>query len=155
MADGIILTREGYQELRRELNEIINVKRPEVVDRIRQARETGDLSENFDYDDAKHTQALIESRYQEINAILTHAIVADSKSEDGSICIGSKVVVKDTDDGFEDEYIIVGSIESNPLEGKISNESCVGAALMGKKQGELVQIKTPGGIVNYEIISVE
>ena len=151
----IILTRQGFDALEKELNEILTVKRPEVVDRIRQARELGDLSENFDYDDAKHSQAILESRLQEIRAILSHAVVAEPKNEDGSICIGSKVVVKDTEDDYEDEYLIVGSAESNALEGKISYESPMGAALMGRKQGETVEIETPGGTATYEIISVE
>ena len=149
-----VLTREGFEEMQRELNEILTVKRPQVVERIRQARQLGDLSENFDYDDAKRSQAMLEARVQELKAILAHASVVEGAAGDGSIGIGSKVIVKDLEDGFEDEYTIVGSAESSPGEGKISHESCVGAALLGHKAGEIVAIMAPGGEIKYEIVSV-
>lgn len=149
-----ILTRNGYDEIQRELNEILTVKRPAVVERIREARQLGDLSENFDYQDAKHVQALLEARVKELKTILAHATVVECAENNGCIGIGSKVVVKDTDEGIEDEYIIVGPAESSPAEGKISHESAVGGALIGQKVGDKVTVQTPGGSIHYEVISV-
>lgn len=151
---GIILTRSGYDEFTRELHEILTVKRPEVVDRIREARQLGDLSENFDYDDAKRNQAMLESRIRELKAILANAKVIDDGGHNGAVGVGCKVVVKDIDDGMEDEYVIVGPAESSPAEGRISLESCVGQALLGRKVGEVVQVKSPGGVFEYEIVSI-
>lgn len=150
-----ILTRQGYDDIQRELNDIITVKRPAIVDRIREARQLGDLSENFDYQDAKHVQALMEARIKELKTILAHATVVDSASLDGTVGIGSKVVVKDLEENIEDEYLIVGPAESSPAEGKISHESCVGSALMGQSVGSVVTIRTPGGSFRYEVLSVQ
>ena len=152
--DRFVLTREGFDEIQRELNEILTVKRPLVVDRIREARQLGDLSENFDYEDAKRSQAMLEARLKELKAIISHANVVEGTSQDGSIGVGSKVVVQDMEDGFDDEYTIVGPAESSPAEGKISNESCVGCALLGKKVGDVVSVTAPGGTINYKVISV-
>ncbi len=116
--DGIVLTRQGYEDIQRELNEILTVKRPAVVNRIREARQLGDMSENFDYEDAKRSQAMLEARVKELKVILAHASVFDAVQQDGSVGIGSKVMVKDLEDGFEDEYTIVGPAESSPAEGR-------------------------------------
>ncbi len=150
-----VLTPSGYEDIKNELTELLTVKRPEVVDRIREARQLGDLSENFDYEDAKRSQALVESRIAELKAILSHASVVDCSSNDGSVGIGSKVIVKDLEEGFEDEYTIVGPAESSPAEGKISHESCVGEALLGKKVGEMVTIQVPSGALKYQIVAVQ
>ncbi|MCX6344096.1 MAG: transcription elongation factor GreA [Armatimonadetes bacterium] len=150
-----ILTRNGYDEIQRELNEILTVKRPALVDRIREARQLGDLSENFDYHDAKHIQAMMEARIKELKAIIAHATVVEAPANDGSVGIGSKVVVKDLEDGMEDEYTIVGPAESSPSEGKISNESAVGNALLGQTVGGVVSIRTPGGAFRFEVLSVQ
>lgn len=150
-----ILTRHGYDEIQRELNEILTVKRPAIVERIREARQLGDLSENFDYQDAKHVQALLEARIKELKTILAHATVVETTAPNGHIGIGSKVVVKDLDDNIEDEYTIVGPAESSPAEGKISHESAVGSALLGQKVGDVISVRTPGGNLRYEVISVQ
>jgi transcription elongation factor GreA len=150
-----VLTRQGYDEIQAELDEILRVKRPAVVSRIREAIQLGDLSENFDYHDAKRQQGMLEGRIQELKAILSSATIAESTSDDGCVNIGSKVVVKDMEEGFEDEYMIVGPPEANPSEGKISYESCVGSALMGGKAGDVVSVESPGGVFQYEIVSVE
>ena len=152
--DGFVLTREGYEDIQRELNETLTVKRPAVVDRIREARQLGDLSENFDYEDAKRSQAMLEARVKELKAILAHATVIDTTTSDGSVGIGSKVLVKDLEDGFEDEYTVVGPAESSPSDGRISHESCVGQELMGKKAGDQICVQTPSGAIRYEIVSV-
>lgn len=153
--ERFVLTREGYELIQQELHEILTVKRPEAADRIREARQLGDPAENFDYEDAKRAQAMLESRIKEIKAILAHASVIDGPLGDGSIGIGSKVVVKDLDDGSEDSFVIVGPAESSPSEGRISHESCVGSQLMGRKPGEDVSIRTPGGVVRFEVVSVK
>lgn len=152
---GIILTRSGFDELTQELQHILTVKRPEVVDRIREARQLGDLSENFDYEDAKRNQAMLESRLREVKAILANAKVVEDGQHNGYVGVGCKVVVRDLDDGVEDEYTIVGPAESNPSEGRISLESCVGGALIGHKVGEIVRVTPPGGVIQYEIVSIK
>ena len=152
---GFVLTRVGYDELRRELDEIVTVKRPHVIDRIREARQSGDLTENSDYEDAKREQAMLEARLRELKAILAHASIVDEIRPDGAVGIGSQVVVRDLEEGYQDQYTIVGSTESSPSEGRISHESCVGSALMGKKSGETVSVQVPGGVVRYEIVSVK
>lgn len=151
----IVLTRQGHDEIRRELEEILTVKRPAIVNRIREARQLGDLSENFDYQDAKQTQGMLEARYRELQAIMSNALVVDCDAEAGTVGVGSRVVIKDLEDGSEEDYTIVGPAESSPSEGKISLESSVGSALMGHKVGEKVSCSTPGGIVEFEIVSVQ
>ncbi len=153
--DKFLLTREGYNEIQRELNDILTVKRPQVIERIREARQLGDLSESFDYEDAKRVQAMLEVRVQELKAILAHSTVIEQAISDGSVGIGNRVVVKDLDEDIEDTYIIVGPAESNPTEGRISHDSCVGSELLGKKPGDRVSINTPGGLVRYEVVSVQ
>lgn len=155
LEEGFVLTREGYELIQQELHDILTVKRPEVADRIREARQLGDCSENFDYEDAKRAQAMLEARITEIKAMLAHASVVEAGLKDGSVGIGSRVIVKDLDDGSEDEFRIVGPAESSPSEGRISHESCVGSQLMGKKPGEDVSVRTPGGIVRFQVVSVE
>jgi len=150
-----VLTPRGYEDIQNELSHLLATKRPEVIERIRKARQLGDLSENFDYEDAKRSQAMLESRITELKAIISHASVVDRAASDGSIGIGSKVIVKDLEECLEDEYMIVGPAESSPAEGKISHESCVGEALLGKKMGETVIVQAPGGSIRYEIVSVQ
>ncbi|MHB0913206.1 MAG: transcription elongation factor GreA [Armatimonadota bacterium] len=153
--NGTVLTRNGYDKIRRELEELIKVKRPAIVDRIREATALGDLSENFDYHDAKHQQGLLESRLADLKAILSCATVVDCANGNGCVGIGSVVKVKDVSDGYEDTYTIVGPPESNPSEGKISYESSVGAALVDRKVGEVVEVETPSGNFKYEIVAID
>lgn len=154
--DGIILTKKGYDDMTRELEEIISTKRPQVVDRIREARQLGDLSENFDYEDAKRAQAMMESRIKELKIILSHSVVIEDCVGDGSVQVGCKVVVEDLDDeGYQDEYTIVGPAESSPSDGRISYESLVGEALIGKRVGDCLEIDAPGGIIRYKVVAVE
>jgi transcription elongation factor GreA len=141
--------------MQRELNEILTVKRPAVVDRIREAIQLGDLKENFDYHDAKRQQGMLEARIRDLKEILDNASVVDCSESNGAVCVGSKVVIKDVEDGFEEEYMIVGSAESDPSEGKISHESSIGSALIGHKAGDTVEVQSPGGLFKYEIVSVE
>lgn len=149
-----VLTPEGYEDIKNELNELLTVKRPEVIERIRQARQLGDLAENFDYEDAKRTQSIIEARIAELKAILSHATIVDHRTTDGSVGIGSRVTVKDLEEGLENEYTIVGPAESSPAEGKISHESRVGEALLGKRVGEKVTVHVPAGALKFEIVAI-
>lgn len=155
LEDGLVLTREGYELMQQELQEILTTKRPAAADRIREARQLGDTSENFDYEDAKRAQALLEARIKEIKAILAHSRVVEPASRNGSIGIGSTVTIMDMDDSSEDKFVLVGPTESSPSEGRISNESLVGSQLMGKKTGDEVSVRTPGGIVRLKVVSVE
>ena len=152
---GTAITRKGYEEVQREYDEIVKIKRPAVVERIREATALGDLKENFDYHDAKNQQGMMEARLRELKRILDSATIVECTSDNGCIDFGSKVVVKDVEEGFEDEYTIVGPPESNPAEGKISYESSMGSALIGHKVGDIISVCTPGGEFQYEITSVE
>ncbi len=143
----IILTPQGYLELETELNELKNVVRPRVIKDLKDARAQGDLSENADYDAARDEQAQVEARIKELEYKLEHSTIAENKTE-GVISIGSFVTIL-YEDGEEDEYQIVGSLEAAPLENKVSNESPIGVAVMGHKKGEVVQVASPNG--SYEV----
>ncbi|MDI3547973.1 MAG: transcription elongation factor GreA [Halanaerobiales bacterium] len=156
MADEVLLTQEGYEKLEKELNNLIHVKRREVAKRIKAAREFGDISENSEYDDAKNEQAFIEGRIKEIENMLRNArIVKDDDITGETVNLGTTVRLreKETDEIFA--YTIVGSAEADPLNFKISNESPIGKAILGHKIGDLVKVKVPSGIMEYEILSIE
>jgi transcription elongation factor GreA len=152
---GTVLTKEGYDAIQRELQELIKVQRPAITARIGEARLLGDLSENFDYHDAKRQQGMVEGRIAELKRIIEDATIIESPLDKDTVGIGCKVVVKDLEEGFEDEYTIVGPPEANPSEGKISYESIVGSALMGHKIGDKVPVTTPAGVFEYEVISID
>ncbi len=149
-----LLTPAGYEDMQRELNEIVTVKRPHIVQSIREARQLGDISENFEYEEAKRSQAMLDMRVKELRAILAHASIIEGNGSSEHVAIGSKVVVKCLDDGLEEEYTIVGPAESNPADGRISHESCVGRELMGKKPGDEVRVDVPSGTIRYEVVAV-
>lgn len=136
--DKIFLTAEGLETLQKEHNELVSVKRKEVIERIAKAREYGDISENSEYDSAREEQSFIEGRILEVEDILKNYQVVDSTSSKEQVEIGSKVVVEV--DGQKDEFVIVSSVEANPMEGKISYESIVGRALLDKKIGDIVTV---------------
>ncbi len=135
----VLLTSEGLKKLKEEYDELINVKRKDVTEKIARARDFGDLSENSEYDSAREEQSFIEGRIMELEEILTHSKVIEATAG-GAVDIGSRVKVKSGED--IDEFVIVSSVEANPMEGKISNESPVGKALLGSKVGDEVQIST-------------
>ena len=153
MSKKYLLTAEGLQKLQAELKTLINEKRPEVIERIREAASHGDLSENADYSQAREEQSFIEGRVQEIEDIIKNAEIITTNSHGNTVTIGSTVTVKVS--GQERKYAIVGSNEANPKEGKISNESLVGKAVLGRKAGEKFKVTTPAGEMDYEIISIE
>lgn len=146
------LTSEGFLELESELNELKNVKRVEVINALKEARAQGDLSENADYDAARNDQAQIEARIKELEYKLEHSKIV-SKKKGGVASIGSIVTVKD-DDGEEEEYKLVSSVESDPFNNKISVDSPIGLAIKGHKQGDKVLVESPNGGYNIEIVKV-
>ena len=151
-----ILTSEGLKKLEDELDNLIVVKRKEVAQKIKEAREQGDLSENAEYDAAKDEQRDIEARIEEIEKILKNAEIVDEDEVDlETINIGCQIKILDIE--FNDEliYKIVGSTEANSLKGKISNESPVGRALIGKRVGDLVEVETQVGIVQYKVLDIQ
>lgn len=150
-----ILTEEGLKALEDELQGLKLNRRKEVAQKIKEARELGDLSENAEYDAAKEEQRDIELRIEEIDKILKNAeLVTDDDVDSSVINIGCTVRIKDLEYDEELEYKIVGSTEANSLKGKISNESPVGKALIGAKVGQKVEVETPAGIIEYKILEI-
>ena len=141
-----VITQEGLEKLKEEIEQLSTVKRREVAERIKEAREFGDISENAEYDHAKNEQAMLEARIAQLEDKLRSATVIDErKIETGVVSIGSKVRVKDQKSWQSVLYQIVGSAEADPADNKLSNESPVGAALLGKKRGDLVSVAVPRG----------
>ena len=152
----IMLTQEGYTKLEDELKYLKGPKKMEVAERIKVARDFGDLSENSEYDDAKNEQALLELRIQEIENTLRHAkVVDDDEVTTRKAGVGTLVTVHDYEFDEDVSYGIVGATEVNMEENKISNESPVGKALLGRKKGEEVEVEAPGGIMKLKILSIE
>ena len=152
----VILTAEGHDKLREEIEYLSTVKRREVAERIKQAREFGDIAENSEYDDAKNEQAMLEHRISMLEDRLKGArIVAKNDAPKGVVAVGTKVRLRDMDAKETIEYHIVGSAEANPAEHKLSNESPVGKAIMGKKKGEVVEVSAPRGSLKYKIMEVK
>ena len=155
MDEAVILTREGYENLKEELVNLKTVRRKEVAERLKQAIDFVDLSENSEYDDAKSEQAFIEGRIQTIEATLHNAqIIEDGTQSSGIVNIGSYVTVRDVEFDDIEEYRIVGTSEADPMQNKISNESPLGSSLLGKRQGQTIKVNAPAGIIEYEILKV-
>jgi transcription elongation factor greA len=154
----IILTKEGYENIEKELEELKSVRRKEVSDKLKVARSFGDLSENAEYDEAKNEQAQLEERITKLENILRKAeIISESDMKMNVVNVGStvKFSIKYPDGEVEEEeYTIVGSAEANPSEGKISNESPIGKSLLGTKKGQKVDVQVPDGIAKLKILSI-
>lgn len=151
----VFLTAEGLEKLENELDSLKSIKRKEVAERIKQALAFGDISENSEYDQAKNEQAQLEERIVKLENILRNAKLIDEEEITTDVVgVGSRVVVADLEYDDEMEYIIVGSAEADPYNGKISNESPVGSALLGRKSGEEVDVQVPDGIIKYKILSI-
>jgi transcription elongation factor GreA len=152
----VILTSEGYEKLKQEIEYLSNDKRREVAERIRIAREFGDIAENAEYDDAKNEQAHLEARIARLEERLRDARVIQKKEiKSGEVSIGTKVRLRDIDANQTIEYHVVGSAEADPTEGKLSNESPVGKAIMGRKKGEVVEVSAPRGALKYKILDIK
>ncbi len=155
MEKEIVMTYAGLRALEDELEQLKTVKRKEVAEKIKVARGYGDLSENSEYDEAKNEQGLVEGRIALLEKMLKHArVVTEDELSNDSISVGSHVTIRD-EDGEEEEYDITGSAESDPMNGKISDASPIGAALIGHSEGDRVEITLPnGGVVRYKVVSI-
>ncbi len=151
----VILTREGLEQLEQELEHLRTVKRTEVKERLKEAIALGDLSENSEYDDAKNEQAFMEGRILELEKMIRNAkIIEEGEQQEGAITVGSLVTVKDIEFDEITEYRLVGTVEADPMNNRISNESPVGRALLGHKAGEIIDVEVPAGIIQLEIVSI-
>jgi transcription elongation factor GreA len=154
-AKEVVLTYEGLRKLEEELEHLRGTKRKEVAERIKQALSFGDISENSEYDEAKNEQAQMEGRIVQLESMLKHARVIDEDDVNtDAVSLGSKVRIHDIEFDEEVVYHIVGSTEANPLKSKISNESPVGAALMGHKKDEIVEVQVPDGTMKFKILEI-
>jgi transcription elongation factor GreA len=152
----VILTPEGYEQLKGELDRLRTEKRREIAERIAAAREFGEIAENAEYDDAKNEQAMLEHKIAQLEERLSNARVIEKRDVDLSVVsIGAKVKLRDVDAKATVEYTIVGSAEANPTESKLSNESPVGKAIIGKKKGETVEVVAPRGSMKYKILDIQ
>ncbi|MBQ3049711.1 MAG: transcription elongation factor GreA [Oscillospiraceae bacterium] len=155
VAKEIILTDEGLKKLEEELEQLKTVKRKEIAEKIKEALSFGDLSENSEYDEAKNEQAFVEARILQLEATLKNVrVLDDDELNNEIISVGSKVLLKDIEFDEEVTYQIVGSTEADPANGKISDESPVGKALLGRKLGETVTVEAPIGEILYEVLGI-
>lgn len=150
----VYLTQEGYQELKKELDDLINIKRPLNIKAIKEARALGDLSENAEYDAARNEQAELEGRIQKLEQILENVSIIENV-DNSKVSIGNTVKIKYVDDGEVDEYQIVGSQEADPFESRISNESPIAQALFDHKVGDIVTVDSPNGAYQVEITAIQ
>lgn len=149
------LTPEGIKKLQEELDYLVNVRRPEIARQIAEAKADGDVSENAGYDEAKNTQAFVEGRILTLKSILANAVVISNHGTRERVDIGSTVIIRDVEYGDQETYTIVGSTEVDPTNGRISLKSPIGRALMGRRIGDIVEVQTPGGIVQFEIVEIK
>nr|WP_300003681.1 transcription elongation factor GreA [Tissierella sp.] len=151
----VFLTEQGLNKLEVELDELKAVRRKEIAARIKVALSFGDISENSEYDQAKNEQAQLEERIAKLEGMLSNAkIIDEDEITTDVVSVGSKVFVKDLEYDEDMEYIIVGSAEADPFEGKISNESPLGSSLLGKKKDDIVKVPVPDGIIEYKILDI-
>ncbi len=151
----LVLTKEGLQKLEEELDDLKTVHRREVNERIRHAKEFGDISENAEYEDAKQEQAFVEGRILKVEGLIRNARIIDASEYDqNEVHLGATVRVKEIKTGLTHEFTIVGSTEADPVNQRLSNESPLGSSLMGKKKGETVDVNTPRGMSAYKIESI-
>ncbi|HLB45217.1 MAG TPA: transcription elongation factor GreA [Candidatus Limnocylindrales bacterium] len=146
------LSKEGLEQIRHELGDLVNVRRAEIATRIHEAKEHGDITENAEYEDAKNEQAFVEGRIQALSALIKNAVVIEESHSSTHVQIGSTVTISSKDG--KESFTIVGSAEAAPADGRISNESPVGRALLGRKKGEEVTVSVPAGDYKYKILSI-
>ncbi len=155
MAEEVMLTREGYEKIKAEHEQLVTVKRKEVAARLKEARAFGDLSENAEYDAAKNEQAELEERIARLEEMMRNATIVDySNQKKGTVNVGTTVSLKNLTKGRNETYSIVVAAEADVFAGKISNESAVGRALIGHKVGDTVEVELPSDKAEYEIIAV-
>ncbi|HZZ99459.1 MAG TPA: transcription elongation factor GreA [Candidatus Paceibacterota bacterium] len=152
--DNQYFSKEGLEKLKQELQHRMEVLRPEIAQRIKEAKEQGDLSENAEFDAAKEAQSMNEGRIEDIRKIIENAVVVtDGAKSGGVVGVGSNIEAESS--GKKHHFVIVGVSESNPAEGFISNESPIGKALLGHKKGDVVEVRTPRGVMEYKIVSIK
>lgn len=149
----IFLTAEGYLEVENELNDLVNNRRPEIRNALKEARALGDLSENADYDAAMNEQAQVEAKIKELEYMIEHAKIVD-KVDKSQVNVGSVVTINYVDDDESEEYRVVGSLEADPLCNKISNESPIGSAIMNRKVGDVIDVESPNGSYKVKITNI-
>ena len=155
MAKQFKLTPKRFQDLQDELTYLKTVREKEVADQIKEARSFGDLSENSEYDEAKNEQGKLYSRIAEIEAVLNNYVIIEEKpTSDTAVNLGSQVTVQDLETGDKEEYRVVGSQEADPMNGRISEDSPFGKALIGKEVGEEVEVDAPMGILRYKLLEI-
>ena len=152
----VILTAEGYEKLKQEIEYLQNDKRREVAERIRVAREFGDIAENAEYDDAKNEQAMLEHKIAQLEErVLSARVISKKEISKDMVSVGSKVRLRDVAANKTFEYHIVGSAEANPAQNKLSNESPVGKAIIGHKKGDVVEVSAPRGALKFKILEIK
>jgi len=155
MAEMIYLTADGAEELRRELDELVNVRRPALAQKLKEAVADGDLRENANYHDAREQQAFIEGRIQYLENLLRDAVIISNDGASDEVRIGSVVTIREEGSDADETYLIVGAAEASPRDGKISQKSPLGAALMGRRKGAKVRVQTPSGEMVVKIKQVK
>ena len=153
-SQDIVLTAEGLKKVTAELDELKSVARRRVADRIREAKQFGEIGENSEYEAAKAEQALVEGRIETLQYILQTARIVDAPEDDGKVSVGTTVRLRDAASGVEVVYHIVGALEADPSENRISNQSPIGEALIGHTAGETLKVQTPSGLHTFVIVSV-
>lgn len=153
--DVTYVTAEGLEELQRELANLKEVKRPELAQRLKEAVAMGDLKENADYHDTREQMALLDGRINHVEAILRNAVIIENDGPSDVVRIGSKVTMREDGEEEDEIYTIVGAAEANPREGRISQKSPIGSALLGHKKGDKVRVETPNGYVVFKIRKIE
>lgn len=152
----VYLTEEGLKKLKEELDYLLNVRRLEVAKQIAEAKAEGDLRENAGYDEAKNAQAFMEGRIRELEVKLKYAkIIDESAAPSDEVALGRTVIVQEVGTTFKETYVLVGSSEADPANGRISNESPVGRALLGHKVNDVVQVSSPGGVIQFSIVAID
>jgi transcription elongation factor GreA len=155
MSEQTFLTREGLKKLEEELNHLRTVRRAEVAERLHNAQEDGELIENAEYEDAKNEQAFVEGRILTLEAMLSNAVIIKDKGTHGVVTIGSKVTVKEVGGGKPEVYELVGAAEADPKQGRISNESPLGKALLGRRVGDEVKVNAPAGTLSFRVSGID
>lgn len=154
MTDATYLTAEGAAELQQELDKLVNVRRAELAQKLKEAVAEGDLKENANYHDAKEQQAFVEGRIQYLENLLRSATIIVNDGKNDTVSLGASVTIREEGVDEDETYMIVGAAEANPREGKISHESPIGSALLGKKKGNKVKVETPEGVITFKIIKI-
>jgi len=154
MSDQTFLTREGLKKLEEELEYLRTVRRAQVAERLHNAQEDGELIENAEYEDAKNEQAFIEGRIMTLEALLSNAVLIKDEGPEGIVGLGSRVTVREGN-GKPEMYLLVGAAEANPKEGRISNESPLGKALLGRRVGDDVKVSAPAGTLSFRVVAID